>query len=64
MKRQYRAPTEDDKKREKCRAILVDTVNPAYVAWNADYQCWAIYGRPHILVAVRRILEPINGREA
>lgn len=59
-RRQYRRPTEDDKQREKCRARSRFEKSPFYVSWNAEHNCWAMYGRPHILVAVDEILEPAN----
>jgi hypothetical protein len=57
MSRVWRAPTEEDKKRE-CRARNPFEKNPFYVEWNEEYQCWAIAGRSHILVAVSEILSP------
>lgn len=56
-KRQWRRPTEEDKLR-KCRARSSFEEKPFYVAWNSDWDCWGMYGKEHILVAVHEILEP------
>lgn len=56
----WRKPTEDDKQREKCRARSPFEPRPFYVQWNSEYNCWAQYGSPHILIAVSEILSPGN----
>jgi len=56
MKRQWRKQINADRGR-KCRARSSYEKRPFYVEWNDEFECWAIAGRPHILVAVHEILE-------
>lgn len=51
----WRAPTAADKKRAKCTARSVFEPGTFEVAWNAEWNCWALHGRPHILTHVSEI---------
>lgn len=52
--REWRKPTEADRG-SKWRARNRFEKRPYYVEWNAEWDCWAISGRPHILVRVDEI---------
>lgn len=53
--RHWRKPTEADKQRAKCKARSEFERNSFDVTWNADWNCWALHGRPHILTHVSEI---------
>lgn len=61
MKRQWREPTDEDKKR-KCRARSKFEKKPFYVVWNGEYDTWARARSPHILISVDEILEPAEAQ--
>lgn len=51
----WRKPTEADKQRAKCKARSEFERNSFDVTWNAEWNCWALHGRPHILTHVSEI---------
>lgn len=59
-KRVWGKPTEADRTR-KCRARNRFEKAAYYVEWNAEWNTWAIAGRPHLLV---RVDEVLDGRPA
>jgi len=61
-KRQWRAPVEADKSR-KCRARNAHEKHAFYVEWNAEWNNWAIAGRPHILVSVHEVLDELTDKK-
>ncbi|NMG30603.1 hypothetical protein [Aromatoleum evansii] len=51
----WRKPTAADKQRAKCVARSVFEPGTFEVAWNAEWNCWALHGHRHILTHVSEI---------
>ena len=60
-KRVWRAPTDEDKKMDRCRARNSFEKRAFYVQWCEEWQNWALYSNSNILVRVDEVLSPADG---